>query len=59
MGKDGIKMDQEKVKAILDWPAPSRIKGVRSFVLGSIQRKLNTKLSYMGDTHIETDFHEA
>ena len=32
VGKDGIKMDQEKVKAILDWPAPSSIKGVRSFL---------------------------
>ena len=30
--KDGIKMDQEKVKAILDWPAPSNVKGVRSFL---------------------------
>ena len=32
VGKDGIKMDQKKVKAILDWPAPSSIKGVRSFL---------------------------
>ena len=32
VGKDGIKMDQEKVKAILDWPAPSNVKGVRSFL---------------------------
>ena len=32
VGKDGIKMDQEKVKAILDWPAPLNIKGVRSFL---------------------------
>ena len=30
--KDGIKMDQEKVKAILNWPAPSNVKGVRSFL---------------------------
>ena len=30
--KDGIRMDQEKVKAILDWPAPSNVKGVRSFL---------------------------
>ena len=26
VGKDGIKMDQEKVKAILDWPVPSNVK---------------------------------
>ena len=32
VGKDGIKMNQEKVKAILDWPAPLNIKGVRSFL---------------------------
>ena len=32
VGEDGIKMDQEKVKAVLDWPAPLNIKGVRSFL---------------------------
>ena len=32
VGKDGIKMDQEKVKAVLDWPAPLNINGVRSFL---------------------------
>ena len=32
VGKDGIKMDQEKVKAVLDWPAPSNVKGVRRFL---------------------------
>ena len=32
VGKDGIKMDQEKVKAVLDWPASSSIKRVRSFL---------------------------
>ena len=32
VGKDGIKMDQEKVKAVLDWPAPLNIKGGRSFL---------------------------
>ena len=32
MEKDDIKMDQEKVKAILDWPAPSSVKRVRSFL---------------------------
>ena len=31
VGCDGIKMDQSKVKAILDWPAPKNVKGVRSF----------------------------
>ena len=32
VGKDGIKMDLDKVKAILDWPAPLNVKGVRSFL---------------------------
>ena len=27
-----IKMDQEKVKAILEWPEPKTIKGVQSFL---------------------------
>ena len=29
---DGIKMDQEKVKAILEWPEPKTVKEVRSFL---------------------------
>ena len=29
---DGIKMDQEKVKAILEWPELKTVKGVRSFL---------------------------
>ena len=29
---DGTKMDQEKVKAILEWPEPKMVKGVRSFL---------------------------
>ena len=32
VGCDGIKMDQTKVKAILDWPEPKNVKGVRSFL---------------------------
>ena len=32
VGCDGIKMDQEKVKAILEWPEPKTVKGVRSFL---------------------------
>ena len=29
---DGIEMDQEKLKAILEWPEPKMVKGVRSFL---------------------------
>ena len=32
VGRDGIKMDQTKVKAILEWPEPKNVKGVRSFL---------------------------
>ena len=32
VGRDGISMDQTKVKAILDWPEPKNVKGVRSFL---------------------------
>ena len=32
VGRDGIKMDQMKVKAILDWPKPTNVKGVKSFL---------------------------
>ena len=30
--RDGIKMDQEKVNTILEWPEPKTVKGVRSFL---------------------------
>ena len=32
MGKDGIHTDNSKVKAILEWPEPKKIKGVKSFL---------------------------
>ena len=32
VGCDRIKMDQEKVNAILEWPEPKMVKGVRSFL---------------------------
>ena len=32
VGCDRSKMDQEKVKAILEWPEPKTVKGVRSFL---------------------------
>ena len=32
VGHDGIKIDQEKVKAILEWPELKMVKGVRSFL---------------------------
>jgi len=32
LSKDGLKMDKEKVKAILDWPVPINVKKVQSFI---------------------------
>ena len=32
VGCNGIKMDQTQVKAILEWPEPKNVKGVRSFL---------------------------
>ena len=32
VGHHGIKMDHEEVKAILEWPEPKMVKGVRSFL---------------------------
>jgi len=32
LSKDGLKVDSEKVKAILDWPVPSNVKEIQSFI---------------------------
>ena len=32
VSQQGIGMDPEKVSAILDWPTPRSVKGVRSFL---------------------------
>ena len=32
VGTEGIKMDQSKVSAILEWPAPKNVQEVRSFL---------------------------
>ena len=32
LSRDGIKMDKEKVKAILDWPVPTNVKEIQSFI---------------------------
>ena len=32
VNRDGIHMDDSKVKAIMDWPVPTTVRGVRSFL---------------------------
>jgi len=32
IGTEGIKIEQEKIKALLYWPIPSRIKDVQKFL---------------------------
>ena len=32
IGKDGIKMEEEKVKAVLNWPIPKLVKDVQKFL---------------------------
>ncbi len=31
MGLEGIKMEEEKVKGILDWPTPQEVKNIQKF----------------------------
>ena len=32
IGPDGIKIEEEKVKAVLDWPVPKSVKDVQKFL---------------------------
>ena len=50
---DRIKMDQEKVKAILKWPEPKMVKGVRSFLrlANSYQRFIKDYLKVARPLH--------
>jgi len=35
IGPEGIKMEEEKMKSVLDWPTPKCIKNIQKF-LGSV-----------------------
>ena len=52
---DGLKIDLEKVKAILEWPTPENVGEVRSFHgLASFFRKFIKNFSFLCNSMIET-----
>ena len=52
---DGLKMDPEKVKAILEWPSPENVSELRSFhVLPSFYRKFIKNFSVVCNAMTET-----
>ena len=55
ISKEGLKMDQEKVKAIVEWPSPRNIFEVRSFHgLASFYMKFITNFSCINASILET-----
>ena len=55
VSREGLNMDQENIKAILEWPSPKNVFEVRIFhVLTSFYRKFIRKISNINAPILET-----
>ena len=55
VSKEGLRMDPEKVQAIMEWPSPKNVFEVRNFHgLASFYRKFIWNFSHINEPMIET-----
>jgi hypothetical protein len=50
---EGVRMDPKKVQAIIQWPAPRKVKELQSFLLGSVLLS-EARMRYSRDSAIVT-----